>query len=210
MHKYYKNAVLTIAADVARGDYEGFLASERRLSTVNPDLDHPQENQDHLHIRRIPFYPDFSLDTPLSKRAWTLQEDILSSRTLHFYAKDQLVWECQACKYTEGDVSKRGILGNHSTAAMKRFFFAPGLGEDTQKPLWWVDLFDPFDVMNRWYSLVESFMRRTITFENDALPAISALAREIQKLSGHTYEAGIWIEDLRGLLSTSGYSIAAK
>jgi hypothetical protein len=54
-------------------------------------------------------------------------------------------------------------------------------------------------------------MRRKITFENDALPAISAIAREIQKLSGHTYVGGIWIEDLRGLLwATSGYSIAKK
>jgi hypothetical protein len=131
----------------------------------------------------------------------------LSSRTL-YYTKEQLVWECQACKYTEGDVSERGILGDCGIVATKRFFFAPGPGEDAQRRLC---TFDPFDVMRRWYSLVESFMRRKITFENDALPAISAIAREIQKLSGHTYVAGIWIEDLRGLLwSTSGYSIATK
>jgi hypothetical protein len=207
MHQYYKNAVLTIAADVARGDHEGFLASEREPSSFDPDLNHPQENLDHLHIRPITFCPDFSDDTPLSKRAWTLQEDILSSRTLH-YTKEQLVWECQACKYTEGDISERGIRGNYDNAAMKRFFFTPGRGEDPHRALC---AFDPFDVMHRWYSLVESFMRREITFGNDALPAISAIAREIRKLSGHTYVAGIWIEDLRGLLwSTSGCSIATE
>jgi hypothetical protein len=193
MNQYYKNAVLTIAADVAGGDHEGFLASERRLSTFDPDLDHSQENQDHLHIRPITSCPDFSLDTPLSKRAWTLQEDILSSRTLH-YTEEQLVWECQACKYTEGDVSEQGIWGNSGITAMKKFFFAAGPGSDAQRALC---TFDPFDVTNRWYSLVESFMRRKINFEHDALPAISAIAREIQKLSAYTYVAGIWIEDQR-------------
>jgi hypothetical protein len=208
MTQYYKNAVLTIAADVAGGDREGFLTSERRLSTFDPDLNHPQENQDHLYIRPVAFCPDFSLDTPLSKRAWTLQEDILSLRTLH-YTEEQLVWECQACKYTEGDTSERGILGNYGIFTLKRFFFTPGHEvEDAQRKLC---TFDPFDVTSRWYRLVESFMWRKMTFENDALPAISAIAREIQKLSGHTYVAGIWIEDLRGLLwSTSGYSIATK
>jgi hypothetical protein len=207
MHQYYKNAVVTIAADVARGDYEGFLASERETGSFDPDLDHPQENLDHLHIRPMTFCPDFKADTLLSKRAWTLQEYILSSRTLH-YTKEQLVWECQACKYTEGNISEREVLDGYDNAARKRFFFVPRHGEDSQRALY---AFDPFGVMHRWYSLVESFMRREITFENDALPAISAIAREIRKLSGHTYVAGIWIEDLRGLLWTiSGYSIATK
>jgi hypothetical protein len=38
--------------------------------------------------------------SPLSRRAWTLQERILSARILHF-GKTQLYWECQASKASE-------------------------------------------------------------------------------------------------------------
>jgi hypothetical protein len=128
--------------------FEGFLTSERQLGTFDPDLNYPQDNLDHINIRPITFCPDFSLDTPLSERAWTLQEDILSSRTLH-YTKEQLLWECQACKYAEGDISDREIRGNNGIAAMKRFFYGPEHGDlqDSQRALC---TFDPFDVMHRW------------------------------------------------------------
>lgn len=47
-------------------------------------------------------------------------------------------------------------------------------------------------------------MRRGITFESDALPAISALAKEVQSLTGNSYAGGIWVEDFtKGVLWTS-------
>lgn len=47
---------------------------------------------------------------------------------------------------------------------------------------------------------------RLLIFQDDKLPAISGIAREIQRQSGFTYKAGIWLEDIsRGLAwDTSG------
>jgi hypothetical protein len=50
-----------------------------------------------------------------------LQEDILTSRTLH-YTKEKLVWECQVQKYMEGDASEEGIWSTDGESPLKRFF----------------------------------------------------------------------------------------
>jgi hypothetical protein len=44
-------------------------------------------------------------------------------------------------------------------------------------------------------------MRRDLTYKEDILPTISGLAREIEKQTGNTYAAGIWMEEFhKGLL----------
>jgi hypothetical protein len=40
-------------------------------------------------------------------------------------------------------------------------------------------------------------VKRSLTIEEDRLPAISGIARQIQSLTNLTYTAGVWIEDIR-------------
>ncbi|KAF4628878.1 hypothetical protein G7Y89_g9277 [Cudoniella acicularis] len=52
-----------------------------------------------------------------------------------------------------------------------------------------------------WYSLLEDFMSRATTNHADRLPALSGIAREIARLTGYRYVAGLWKEDIvAGLL----------
>jgi hypothetical protein len=48
----------------------------------------------------------------------------------------------------------------------------------------------------RWYALVDDYSRRSFTEESDRLPALSGLAREVQRQKRWRYLAGMWEQDL--------------
>jgi hypothetical protein len=62
------------------------------------------------------------------------------------------------------------------------------------------------DAMTTWSRLVAQYSRRALTESNDRLPAIAGIAIAMQKISKYTYIAGIWKEDLRGLLWTKAFN----
>lgn len=111
MGRYYKHATVAIAADVARGDHEGFLTRPRQLRA--PSIFIPSKTQSTdttTNIGGVYIHDSWKCqqfrarDTPLMERAWTLQEDLLSPRTVH-YTPEQLLWECQCRKYCESDMN---------------------------------------------------------------------------------------------------------
>jgi hypothetical protein len=61
----------------------------------------------------------------------------------------------------------------------------------------------------QWYSFLNDFRRRKITFPKERFPAISAIASDTKERLHFRYYAGIWLEDLaRGLAwITAGYSL---
>ena len=216
MGEYYKNSILTIAADKAAGDDEGFLETPRQ-SKLFPPVKIPFngglfDQGSFVYIRAVPEYDNHNM--PLAKRAWVLQEHVLSPRALH-YRTEQLVWECQKYSLFEGDANPEISLKS-AEAATKRLFLAPEHADADwerarqvqesntsrqQFPSHYHDhLLDPF---NRWYNIVSNFMSRAITKQSDRFPAISGIAREVHKQTGLTYLAGLWREDIiRGLLWT--------
>jgi hypothetical protein len=122
----------------------------------------------------------------LDKRGWTLQEDILAVRTIH-YGFNQLHWECQRDRMAEG---MRGVVGGSvaSNSVLKRLFLSNLTNNVTD---------------GSWYRIVEEYMPRELTRPEDMFPAISSIAREVHRQTGFTYRAGIWLEDFhRGLLWT--------
>jgi hypothetical protein len=109
MNLYYKRAVLTIAVDSAKGDWEGFIHLNRKSDpplAIFPDTGFTNYRNmdsatavvknaagttlDSILLRR----PRKRLSEPLSERGWTLQETILSPRTVH-YSAAELKWECR-------------------------------------------------------------------------------------------------------------------
>lgn len=56
-------------------------------------------------------------------------------------------------------------------------------------------------IYDAWYTVVEEFRCRQITKITDTLPALTGLAARVQGLTGDTYLAGLWKNDIRsGLL----------
>jgi hypothetical protein len=56
------------------------------------------------------------------------------------------------------------------------------------------------EVLRQWFKILEAYTLRSLTFEKDRLPAIAGVAKVFGRLTGYSYKAGLWDEDLiRGL-----------
>src|SRR5262249_16163778 len=131
---------------------------------------------------------------PLSRRAWTLQERILSHRILH-YGTDQMYWECQEYLLPEdGAYFPTAFPGLNALLLNSDLSYGDGwlaggsrLTPSSHKYGRWRD---------RWLKLIEIFSERNLTREYDKLPALSGLARSFAAHTGDTYCAGIWKCDI--------------
>ena len=129
-------------------------------------------------------------ENPLRRRAWTLQEQELSTRMLHF-ASDVLLWQCAS-------LSATGQLPWHNIAPwsqVKRTPLKNSTGEETVTPN------EDAEARERWYRTIEEYTLRELTVENDKLPALAGLATRFQlQVPNSTYLAGNWSEHLPSAL----------
>jgi len=104
---------------------------------------------------------------PIYKRAWTLQEHLLSPRIL-MYAGLGLVWQCD--KETIGNMDNQARPYN--TVLRYRLPSLPGIPD--------------------WDRLVENYCSRELTIPSDKFPGIAALARQYHQATSDQYLAGLW------------------
>ncbi|KAH6993561.1 heterokaryon incompatibility protein-domain-containing protein [Fusarium venenatum] len=173
MGEYYKNAILTIAASLANQVSENFLVPreeipQERLS--NLDFTNSDGTTSQVIVRRIPDYAGIPLvaSSPLSTRAWTWQENVLSTRIAHF-SKTEIIWECRSHQAFENG-AKLGC----SVGLAYRYARA---GDDLEY---------------YWKALVTDYSKRELTYESDRLPAISSVALHFSTLVPGRYLAGVW------------------
>ena len=131
MQHYYKGAVLTIATDHLTGDHESFLDTIRPLDSMSvkvPFHTNSTSSPSSIDIVHRVDIPGYVYDgAPLNTRDWTLQENLLSPRTLH-YTEQQIVFECQKYTFTESDLTPRGTSHADVFTAIKRYFLRPESG----------------------------------------------------------------------------------
>ncbi|KAL2198294.1 heterokaryon incompatibility protein-domain-containing protein [Corynascus similis CBS 632.67] len=144
-------------------------------------------------------------DETLNSRGWTLQERLLSPRTIH-YSADQMYWECE-----------RDFLGEDGSVFDPSVFSLNAVLERQRLPLPehgfashnFVSLIEGFSTrMERpegrwrggWLGHVQAYSRRHLTHAGDKLPALSGLAALVAARTGDEYYAGLWrahvLEDL--------------
>jgi hypothetical protein len=209
MHLYYKRSALTIAVDCARGDHEGFLHLARKndpplaiLPSVGLSLD--QVSGTRLGSTRSVSVVQSSIgdillrrfsqrdEDHLSERGWTLQETLLSPRTIH-YSATELKWNCQKRSCFERSLNKAPI----DSYREQGFLILSDFLSIDKKNLE-TGYHNAFD---RWYNILNDYVFRALSVSSDKLPAISGLAHEFSSQIHSTYKAGIWLEDIQqGLL----------
>ncbi|KAF3002886.1 hypothetical protein E8E13_001043 [Curvularia kusanoi] len=197
----YQHAALTIAAAHATGGNIGCFA-------------------DRDGLLKLPFYVDISSRTSpvmpvnlhfttygrsemkelgggnpvLYGRAWVLQEQLLSRRSLIFDGT-QLKWDCLTMHGTEKSptsgttrfyesyrVIRSAIMEDHDI-----FATADGKEQQELNTLFW-----PRVKIVSWAKIIEDYTHRGITKSSDRLVALAGIGQALSRHSEHHYMAGLW------------------
>ncbi|KAF2026795.1 HET-domain-containing protein, partial [Setomelanomma holmii] len=195
MGAIYENSLLTISATTAHDSTTGFLQKRRRRfkpiplehKSVNPNLNQPIVLRPWLQSWTKSVEGDTS---PLSSRAWVLQERLLPPRTLHF-GQERIFWERRRALVPEGDCY-------HDIDLKRRSYRRVA---EASAP-------SPHSIENlhkTWFYIVQNYSIRNLTFQSDKFVAISGIARRMHALlGGNTYLVGLCRNDLlHGMLWTA-------
>ncbi|KAF1988425.1 HET-domain-containing protein, partial [Aulographum hederae CBS 113979] len=206
MQEYYSRAILTVATDSSPDDTCGFLnpRSSGRFAPIEtrmtPDKEHPSYKV-KVFLQDKPSNRMFG-PSHLTSRAWVLQEEALSPRTLHFLA-NHMAWKCLYGWAVEYD-------GEFNPYTERRL--AEGGVRKAVNPHSYLQRTNVPRQRKEWYNCVEDYIQRDITYNDDRLPAISGIARMVAEQLNYTYRAGLWQEDMvkGGLLWFVGDGNATK
>jgi len=181
MGDIYRNSAVTIIAASAPSANEGFLhPSESPRFFAQPidiPLLGPRGEREIIRLAYRKYYLP-SAD-PANSRAWCLQERVLSTRVVSF-SYDGLKWMCR----------EMHINPSAAEEAPRPFqVLAPLAAESESGP-------DEDVILALWYRIRNDYSGRKLTIATDKLPAISAVAAEVARLTGWTYLAGMWREKL--------------
>jgi len=199
MAQIYSNAYVTICAASAEKASDGFLkilgsTPEEPNASLDDDLIKmpyraPDGEQGTILIREeAPYHSTWE---PTSRRAWTLQERILSPRNLIYGSK--LIWQCNTTQHSDGGVEDWSfdILG-----AGHRKFSSGAFKSTNPPPNPEIDFFTLRQVFQVWYDAVQEYTRRDLSYPSDKLPAMAGMAKAFHSLTGAAYLAGLWKSNL--------------
>jgi hypothetical protein len=189
MANIYSGAYVVLAATRATSVTEGFLQHHNDPYEITPRTRAKKTFTVQVHHNNNHTRQGFiRLDNlPLSQRGWCLQEELLASRILHFLPSE-VYYTCKQTAYCEC-----GITDGHSWD----YISWPPLPSDNKKD--YVDF-----LRYSWPTIVGDCSKRSFTFPEDVLPALSGVAQRIGSLHTGRYIAGMWEAGIAFQLSWYG------
>lgn len=186
MARIYRNACFTLCALVDSCD-DGFLHREPSAripfrSFVNDSI-HGTYSFRGTWQRWVPgsyygleleFLDSDLIEAKWTTRGWTLQEEKFSSRLLQC-SKRMIYYSCNEKICSEDEFYRSGKEWRHDFLTTLEQF--------------------PHNSFP-WYSTIYEYSNRLLTYEEDRLPAVSALAAVFAEETGGTYIAGLWAQDI--------------
>jgi hypothetical protein len=192
MAAIYSNAFLTIAATASPDSRTGclFRRAQQQVATFTY---HPPSDPAAIGNVFVNTNQQFLRDPlhkyPLNRRAWTLQERLLSRRIIHF-AAEQLFWDCQHHFLSENGMYAKRQIGSANDPLRQSIhqldFYAPDLPYHHPAFSWRAS------ILGRWMDLVNEFSKRELTYDSDALPALAGVVSRFAARTGDQFLAGIW------------------
>ncbi|KAK4168150.1 heterokaryon incompatibility protein 6 [Cladorrhinum sp. PSN259] len=219
MADIYKNACITISAARADKATEGFLkdrshpttklwkqlvpfpyhlpdlpetsSGDEPLPTLGEAMKLPRPHRGTLWIHTQSSGLATAVKEPVNRRAWCLQEQVLSPRLLSYGFWP--TWRCNKLLASDGGYFARD---DDTTLASYQRFTNAMLNSQQQHAGQKQDIFRTAQLLETWRSFVEDYSRRTLSIQSDKLPAIAGIAREMNRMTGLSYVAGLWKENL--------------
>ncbi|KAK4466839.1 heterokaryon incompatibility protein 6 [Cladorrhinum samala] len=208
MANIYKNAYITISAARASKVSEGFFKNHanpstklwkpliplsyplpsRDAKTLQQGIELPRSAEGTLWIYNGSTEMAATSTDPVHSRAWCLQERVLSPRLLSY--SHWPTWRCSRTLASDGGYYRQGDGDN---AQDQRFTDAMIHASSNLKSL---DVFRVSQLLHTWRGLIEDYTRRKLSVKTDKLPAIAGVAREMSRITGMRYAAGLWEENL--------------
>lgn len=187
MHIVYSNAMFTLCASANNKATDAIFRGREawRTKAVSCEL---------AKYRIVNVDEDMNVavrQSPLAKRGWTLQEDLLSPRKLYWF-NQVLYWSCNGGHFIEGidDPGRRPTplksVDEKKLDASMGFLTACRMGSAE-------------DRKQEWLTVVESYSRRILSFADDKFNAIASVAIQYHTLQlrdriigPDRYLAGLW------------------
>ncbi|KAK0482392.1 heterokaryon incompatibility protein-domain-containing protein [Armillaria novae-zelandiae] len=187
--RIFRNAYVTIIAACADKVSNGFLQTQDIPDT----------------IRNLPFRcPDGGIgtmrllgnrhapDEPVNKRAWCLEERVLSPRRV-IYASHTVQYECQTTHVNANDVRFIDSLDGIPCLPDRVLLPTPDIPSS--------DLPADEEAAKAWCDILGLYTRRTFTKPRDRLVALSGIVEQFHSFWPHTtYIAGLWEHQLPSCL----------
>ncbi|KAJ8126757.1 hypothetical protein O1611_g6883 [Lasiodiplodia mahajangana] len=183
----YGDAAVTIAASRAQSAWDGFISTRTPSSEPMPIFQLPWRGVDNQlgMVMAIPLdiHPE-----PIDGRAWTLQEQLLSTRIIEF-GTWQTRWTCRE------NLSEFNSRAGHVDGwRMERDVTSSYVYDRT-----WEMIKD--NLQDGWNQVIRRYTQRKLTFGTDRPLAISGIAERCNNLCGDEYFAGLWKHSIHvGLL----------
>jgi hypothetical protein len=180
----YKHAYVNIASTHAPHSHYGiFTGRDPTMLYEDLELDcGPLKGTFRLVDRK---YWEREIDqAPLNRRAWVVQERLVSPRILH-YASEQVLWDCYESMACEAFLTgPRAWIATGGTDS----FYSPKISSQLmQVPK------NELQALGKWAAIVQAYSSSELTFpEKDKIIAIAGLANQLQDLWKDEYCAGLW------------------
>ena len=223
MAEIYRDAVVTIAATASPSVSTGILGKRRSPSSCSLPWRIPSSNsmeygsrdiqsqagspRVYVSCERKPWDDVLGIQQSYwDGRGWTMQENLLASRTLAFTSQ-QMVWECSSLWTVESECSppamgNTNLFTDLNDIAMQRVALSSSQrGSQLEGRL-------RRQSYNLWYTIVTRYSQRNLSYVADKLPAIAGLAKRVELALHDNYCAGLWRNDL--LIGLLWYSLDDK
>ncbi|KAF7920981.1 hypothetical protein EAE99_007833 [Botrytis elliptica] len=165
----YGSCLLNIAASSSIDGSQGCFFDRRDAVRCRISLKINGKNDAMYDCKQVTKHPLSDPNIcPLETRGWTLQERLLSPRTVHF-TREEVFWEC------------------HTKFVSESSPFDFGGMESRQKETLSIGM---------WNKIVMDYSGRHLTYEADRLIALAGIAAKIQQKTKDEYVAGMWCNNL--------------
>jgi Heterokaryon incompatibility protein (HET) len=193
MSEVYGHSLLNLVAAHARDGRDGCFA-RRDILTVRPSkIPNPFNSSSNDYflvypIRMDKIYEEQVLASPIYKRAWILQERLLSARSVYF-GKNQLVWTCGALEACEAFPNGANYISTlpHNRIPMDKqgvgLLLNQGVTSEANKLQ---------RLAEAWARVVKMYTSASLTRSSDKLVALQGIAARAQEHFGGRYLAGLW------------------